>query len=129
MANIFEACKKNKVKNVEKYISKGGDVNAIGKNKFTLLHFAVFNNSVECAKLLLEGGAETNRKESCGWTPLQVAAYRQCIDCVKLLIDYDADYNIIDKRGLSISELLMEENKNIIKNYIDLHERSVKRVN
>ena len=47
-------------------------VNIQGGGKQTPLHFAVHNHHLECAKVLLEGGADPNAQSTWG-TPLQMA--------------------------------------------------------
>ena len=51
------------------------DVNLHDKNGWTPLHFAAQSNSVDCARILLEAGAEIDAVDSHGNTPLSNAVF------------------------------------------------------
>jgi ankyrin repeat protein len=51
------------------------DVNLHDKNGWTPLHFAAQSNAVECARILLEAGAEIDAVDAHGNTPLSTAVF------------------------------------------------------
>lgn len=72
-------------------IKEGADVNAVGPNKWTPLHYAVRYNSPKAVKLLLAKGAKVDAKERTGWTPLHHATRYATLDIVKMLLDKGGD--------------------------------------
>jgi uncharacterized protein len=72
-----------------------GDVNAFSQDGWTPLHLAVFFGHPECARVLLDRGAD-HALVSCngmGVTPLQSALARKQVECAELLLDRGADVN------------------------------------
>lgn len=66
------------------------------RDNITLLHYAVYYNRYESAKILLDCGANPNfiNVESDSvttYTPLHIAINRGSLDLIKLLVDYGAD--------------------------------------
>ena len=61
---------------------------------FTPLHSAVMAASIECVKLLLEGGADVNSRNNRGDTALYYAVQRDNMEIVKLLLRHNADISI-----------------------------------
>ena len=63
------------------------------------LRWAVENNELDKAVLLLEKGVDTNVKDDNGWTSLHWAARNGALEAVTLLIDAGADVNAINRNG------------------------------
>jgi len=72
---------------------------------WTPLMCASSNGHTECAKLLLDSGADVNIKSNDGWTPLMWASSKGRTECVKLLLECGADTTIVDKDGKTASML------------------------
>jgi ankyrin repeat protein len=71
----------------------------------TALHAAVGANSIECAELLLNAGANPNQQDVDGWVPLCRAA---SVEMLGLLIRFNADPNIADQCGLKPSHWIKD---------------------
>lgn len=68
--------------------SRARGVNARDEKGRTALHFASGMASPECARLLLEAGADANVRAKDGLTPIHMAAgYGRC-QCVRLLLEH-----------------------------------------
>jgi uncharacterized protein len=65
----------------------------------TLLHRAVFYDSIKCLNVLLDYGADPNVKDILGHTPLFNATRMRHTDCVSILLNRGADCYIQDNRG------------------------------
>lgn len=68
------------------------DVDVLPK---TPLMVAVEGDSVDCVKILVEGGADVNRATYT--SPLILAAQNSSCDCAKILLDFGADPNFTDR--------------------------------
>ena len=93
------AAERNRDEALEALIEAGFDVNAelsLERSKMfedrrtTVLYFAVLNNNIEAATMLLEAGANPNIDT---FNPLMVAVRQGCIRTVTLLVDYGANVN------------------------------------
>ncbi len=71
----------------------------IGVYGMTPLHWACRAGSVECAKLLLDHGAEVDARNKAHRTPLHLAAESGRSDSVKLLTQAGADLDAQDRKG------------------------------
>lgn len=87
--------------------------------KNTILHWAAFNNSKNCMKLLLNRRLlavdETNLQ---GTTPLHVAAMKGFIDLMKLLLYYGADPTSETSEGDNLLHLALIEGRTEIVRFI-----------
>ncbi|MCP4134848.1 MAG: peptidoglycan DD-metalloendopeptidase family protein [bacterium] len=52
----------------------GGNINALDSRKNTPLHYAILNNYLDLAKLLIENGADVNAVNKAGKAPIHLAA-------------------------------------------------------
>ncbi|MDK2124319.1 ankyrin repeat domain-containing protein [Parachitinimonas caeni] len=76
-------------------VEQGEDVNQLGKDKNTALHYAVSRNHLALARFLLERGANPNLRNRYNARPLHWASQLAGgLEMVKLLIAYKAKVNI-----------------------------------
>ncbi|MEI6521056.1 MAG: ankyrin repeat domain-containing protein [bacterium] len=71
--------------------SKGADINCIYQG-FTPLMIAAQDGKLQCAKMLIDAGANLESQEQNGLTALMAAARDGYIDIVRLLLDAGADW-------------------------------------
>lgn len=74
---------------IKKYIN----IDTFDINKWTPLHYFVFNNQIELAKFVINEGASIDAKNSFEESPLHMACTKGCYEMVKLLIDGNAKIN------------------------------------
>uniref|UniRef100_A0A667XGJ0 Ankyrin repeat and SOCS box containing 2 n=1 Tax=Myripristis murdjan TaxID=586833 RepID=A0A667XGJ0_9TELE len=93
------AAEHNRDEVLEVLIEAGFDINAklseqrsmmYEDRRSTALYFAVFNNNIEAARMLLEAGADPNLDI---FNPLLVAVRQGCIETVTLLVEHGANVN------------------------------------
>ena len=89
------------IDDVVKAITDGADINALGKDEDTPLHWAVrFNSKSELIALLLDSGANINALDKNGDTPLHWAVrFNRKSEVIALLLDSGANINALDKNG------------------------------
>ena len=61
------------VKAIRAYLADGADINAVDKNGWTLLHWAVKYRQLKVVAGLITLGAEPAKSSRNGWTPLAIA--------------------------------------------------------
>ena len=66
-------------------------MNAVGKDKWTPLHFAARDGHVDVAKVLLQNGVDLNAATKYKDTALHTAAEKGHFDIVKVLLEKGAD--------------------------------------
>jgi hypothetical protein len=100
--SIWDAAAVGDVKQLEKLLNTGFDVNAINKEKrnFTPLHFACNGGHLNAAAFLLQKGANIHAMDAYNMSPIHVACSNGGSDIVKLLVDAGADIHRQDFRGL-----------------------------
>ncbi|MBI3815083.1 MAG: ankyrin repeat domain-containing protein [Nitrospinae bacterium] len=97
---LMNAAGKGDIKEAERLLSSGADVNERWFDNYTPLHFAAFYASQpNVAALLIEKGADVNAKDNYGRTPLYVAAWKGQVNFVTLLLKKGADPVIATKEG------------------------------
>ena len=84
---------------VNKSLSKGGDVNARSEHGITLLMFAASQGYKDISRLLIDKGADVNAKDDKGYTILMYAVNNNNKDISELLIVKGADVNAKDNDG------------------------------
>jgi ankyrin repeat protein len=91
--DIFEASRSGNIQRIEELIGINPDtVNALNPQGFNALMIACYRGRTECAKYLLEHGAQVNQTSDEG-SALQAACYQNNLELAKLLIQYGADLN------------------------------------
>jgi hypothetical protein len=99
MKNNFEYVPDNKLDRLCKN-GINGYGNPILQEKFTLLHYMCSNHHYECAKLLIESGANVNARTRYGTSPLIIACYKiKNKNIIELLLEHNADIDIMDNTG------------------------------
>jgi len=78
----------------------------------TALTYAARQNCMECAKELVEAGADVNQRTKYGWTPLLVATQNRHYKLGAWLLDHGADPNIANDGGWN-ALYLATDNRNI----------------
>src|SRR3989338_10363044 len=96
---LMNAIEKGDIKEIERLLASGADVNERRFDNYTPLHVAAFYSQANVAALLIEKGADVNAKDNYGRTPLYVAAWYGKADVVALLLKKGADPVIATKEG------------------------------
>jgi|GEM_PF-5549306 len=99
-----EALRSGDPRTVENALLEEGveGINAKDAEGMTPLHFAVDNNNVNVAEVLLNYGAKIDAKDSLAqWTALHFAANNNNVEMVEMLLRYNADATIKDAAGMS----------------------------
>jgi|GEM_PF-3013845 len=120
---LFETVKKNKVREAEKCLAQGADINAPDEKGLAPLHYAAVCQHVEMVKWLLSHGADVNKKNKWAWTPLHYALgsdqetdklcpkpdKERTMAVVKLLVEAKANINADDDHGISPVYLALDD--------------------
>jgi ankyrin repeat protein len=61
-------------------IARGADVNALGPDNVTPLHWAAVESKLEIVTILLDKGADANAKTTKGQTPLDITRKQEIKD-------------------------------------------------
>ncbi|HLH44702.1 MAG TPA: ankyrin repeat domain-containing protein [Bryobacteraceae bacterium] len=92
---------------------------AFGRNRqntdgggLTPLVFAAREDCLECARILVQAGADVNQTSRYGWTPLLTAVQNRHYQLAKYLLEHGADPNIKNKGGWTPLYLAVD-NRNI----------------
>ncbi|MDP3070400.1 MAG: ankyrin repeat domain-containing protein [Opitutaceae bacterium] len=95
-------------------LSIGANVNRRNAHGYTPLHCSVATPSAkpdlqrECARLLLDRGAEVAALDHEGGTPLMSAAWFGCLPAVQLLLERGASASTMNKRGQTAADLAQQ---------------------
>ncbi|EAY07906.1 hypothetical protein TVAG_064530 [Trichomonas vaginalis G3] len=79
----------------EYFLSNGADVNEKSQDGFDSapIHYAVWNNSIEEAEILISHSANINEKNDDGNTALHIAVEENCKEIINVLISHGANIN------------------------------------
>lgn len=106
---IFEAAKKNQLKQVEELLDAGIDVNMKDfDNEATALHYACSNGSRQTMELLVKRGANVNATNKRGLTPLHMLVSNRYDPLALWLVGKGANIHIQDKKGRSPRDLAQD---------------------
>jgi ankyrin repeat protein len=109
---LHEAASAGKEELIRRLLADGADPNARDESGASPLDEAVWQGSVEIAKLLLDGGAKLNEPETkTGATPLNEAVFKGHIDVVRLLLARGADASVRDHAGFLPVENALREHQ------------------
>lgn len=75
VCTIFTAAKSGNIKDIQRYLDQGINVNMVDERGCTPLIYACFHCHVEVVKLLIHHGANVNYKSTTGAFALAQAAY------------------------------------------------------
>ncbi|XP_076045338.1 uncharacterized protein LOC143027732 isoform X2 [Oratosquilla oratoria] len=96
---LFRAVRTGEQSEVTSGLAWGGDPNCRDSRGWTLLHHAVYKDSLSITQVLLECGAYVDAGDDHGRTPLLLAAYRGSTDIVEVLLDAGANVDARDWHG------------------------------
>ena len=91
---IITAAKVGIYAKIMNLIQEGADVNVTDQYGNTALHFSVFNEDLDHAKLLISVEADVNARNNNGDTPLHIAYGTGNQEMIDLLISKGADESI-----------------------------------
>jgi ankyrin repeat protein len=114
-SELISTAKRGDVREVERLIRIGIDLDIRDNWGWTALIWASFYNHGEVVKLLIEAGVNLNIRDNAGRTALIRASSWNNIELVKLLLENFADECILDDEGWSFYDRLNDRNKEIIK--------------
>jgi ankyrin repeat protein/fermentation-respiration switch protein FrsA (DUF1100 family) len=92
-APLADAAEKSEFDTVPKLLETGVDVNAAQVDGMTALHWAVYHDAPDAAKLLVKAGANANATNRYGVAPLSLACENGNAELVELLLAAGADPN------------------------------------
>jgi ankyrin repeat protein len=91
-----------------------------GANPKNSLQEAVTFDKPECLKMLTEYLREDiDKEDSCGWTPLQWAAVCNSVDCTKILVEAGANVFLKDKSWKTAYDLAKERKCQAVTKYFE----------
>jgi ankyrin repeat protein len=91
---LVEAAQSRSANTVQELLEQGANVNTLGPDGTTALHWAVYWDDEEMVDLLLEAGAEVNARNELGATPLWLASVEGRASMVEVLLAAEADPNL-----------------------------------
>ena len=120
---MFDAVKKNDLKEAEKCLLQGADVNRPDEKGLVPLHYAAVCHHTEMIEWLLAHGADVNKKNKWDWTPLHYALgsddvteklcpkedSKKTMETVKILVEAKADVNAGDDHGVTPVNLAIDD--------------------
>jgi len=95
--SIVKAVEQNQLKEVEKALKNGADVNTQNRGKQTLLLIATRNENFEMAKLLVSYGADVNLQDEISDSPFLYAGASGQAAFVKLFFENGARYDVFNR--------------------------------
>src|ERR1700752_207652 len=90
-AAVADAAEQRNSALVRKLLDARADVNATQVDGMTALHWAVYNDDLETARLLVRSGANVKAANGYGVPPLSLASTNGNAEMVKLLLEGGAD--------------------------------------
>ena len=109
MTSLHWAVWDGRIKDAEKLLANGTDINCRSKDGMTPLHFAVMCGHKKMVELLVTNGAEVNAKNEQRETPLYFAIMVPQADMVKLLLSEGAEVNVRNNRSLTPLDLTTKD--------------------
>ena len=116
--SILHAIAKGDPTDVRNHLLLGADANQKNKQGWTPLHFCAVRGKTECARVLIENGAEIDPLTGTQKTPLHFAAERNFLPLVKLLVESGANLSACDNEGWSPLHYAAEKDRIEIATYL-----------
>lgn len=104
-AKLWEAARYGSAGGVKFFLKRVEDVDALDAQGWTALRWAVRKPALECARLLLEAGANPSKADGVGDSPLHEAARMGHLDIQRLLIKAGANMKAKNGQGLTPIDL------------------------
>ena len=101
-APVADAAESRDAAVIETLLKTGADVNAAQVDGMTALHWAVYHDEFQTAKLLVKAGADVRRENRYGVAPISLAATNGNGPLVELLLDSGADPNRVSDGGETV---------------------------
>lgn len=101
---------------IMKILKSGTDVDAQDADGYTALHYAVSENDLEKAKLLLEKGADVNARARYGITPRYICSLLRHAEMFKFLVAHKATTTFPERAALE-----KQWNNRMLKVYNPVH--------
>ena len=108
---LFQASTIGRIGAVRALIAEGGDVNWVGANGLTALHYSAMNGHLEVMKLLIASGARLDAptNDEYGVTALHMAARTGYLLIVSALVEAGADIHIKEKKGRTALDIARDD--------------------
>jgi ankyrin repeat protein len=116
--SILHAIAKGDPADVRNHLLLGADANQKNKQGWTPLHFCAVRGKTECARVLIESGAEIDPLTGTQKTPLHFAAERNFLPLVKLLVEHGANLSACDNEGWSPLHYAAEKDRIEVATYL-----------
>lgn len=107
------AVRQGNLEKLDKYLSKGGDPNAVDSNGNALIHVAVQYGQADSLQMLLIAGANPDLLNSAGNTAPILAVGKNAINMIDILINYGGDVRIAGGGGKT-TLMLAAANGNVL---------------
>ncbi|MCK5683641.1 ankyrin repeat domain-containing protein [bacterium] len=98
---VMKSCKKGNVRVLKRLIKDGADIEALGPDGKTLLHYAVYSGSEDTIRLLLDSGLDIEIKSTNGETAFTEAVKKKKLNLSEFLLQNGAYIDSIDRKGLT----------------------------
>lgn len=118
---LIWVCSKNDLELCKLIINSGAEVNKVMEGEFAL-DVAIQTNSVQCAELLIEKGADIYHKSTLGESLIISTFVNDSIGCFKLLeeagISLNDKYKFLSRPSESLLNLALQNNAKKISNFL-----------
>lgn len=107
LKNLFEACTKVDITDLETIIKSGADLDALDpQSGSTPLGMAITFNNLAAVKLLIENGANINKQSKDGSTPLHTAAFFCRREILEYVLEKNPDQSIRNQYGQTPQDIV-----------------------
>eukprot|EP00467_Chlorarachnion_reptans_P021065 CAMPEP_0114524084 /NCGR_PEP_ID=MMETSP0109-20121206/21655_1 /TAXON_ID=29199 /ORGANISM="Chlorarachnion reptans, Strain CCCM449" /LENGTH=151 /DNA_ID=CAMNT_0001705481 /DNA_START=53 /DNA_END=508 /DNA_ORIENTATION=+ len=102
-AKLLNACESGEKEAVTKLLEAGASSRA-SRNGCRAIHVAIRYGNTDCARVLLDNGANINEANRYGDSALMIACARGDVKSVKALLDCNANPKVYNKEGKTATE-------------------------